>query len=221
MVSIDPVGLASFFMATIYDGFMGTMERAGLSAWREALLADVGGRVLEIGAGTGVNLPFYPPAVERLVVAEPDANMRKRLVRRVEGSGSRAEVSDASALALPWEDASFDAVVCTLVLCTVPDPARALAEVHRVLVPGGALVYIEHVAADHAPSRLAWQRRIEPFWSPLAGGCRLTRRTSDTIRDAGFDIAGEKRESARKAMPLVRTMVRGIARKAAASATSR
>jgi ubiquinone/menaquinone biosynthesis C-methylase UbiE len=213
MVSIHAVGLASLLMATVYDSFMGTMERAGLSAWRQALLAEVSGRVLEVGAGTGVNVPFYPRDVERLVVAEPDANMRKRLAQKVQALGAGAEVSDASALALPWGDGSFDAVVCTLVLCTVPDPARALAEIHRVLVPGGAFVYLEHVAADHHPGRLAWQRRLEPFWSPLAGGCRLTRRTSDTIRDAGFDVAGETRESARKAMPLVRTMVRGIARK--------
>ncbi len=206
------MGLGSFVMATFYDAFMGTMERAGLAAWREALLADLGGRVLEVGAGTGVNLPLYPRTLERLVVAEPDANMRKKLVKRIADLGSPAEASDASLEKLPWPDASFDAVVATLVLCTVRDPARALAEIRRVLVPGGAFVYLEHVAADHDPRRLAWQRRIEPFWGVIAGGCRLTRRTSETIGAAGFDVAGETRESARKAMPLVRTMVRGVAR---------
>jgi ubiquinone/menaquinone biosynthesis C-methylase UbiE len=200
-------------MATFYDAFMGTMERAGVGAWRAALLADLGGRVLEVGAGTGANLPFYPSTVERLVVAEPDANMRAKLTKRIAAIGAAAEASDASLEKLPWADASFDAVVGTLVLCTVPDPARALAEIRRVLVPGGAFAYLEHVAADHDPGRLAWQRRIEPVWGVIAGGCKLTRRTSETIRTAGFDVAGETRESARKALPIVRTMVRGVARR--------
>ncbi len=200
-------------MATIYDTFMGSMERASLSAWRRALLGDLRGRVLEIGAGTGVNLPFYPRTLTRLVVTEPDANMRAKLTKKNRELGGLAEESDASVDALPFPDGSFDAVVGTLVLCTVPEPAHALAEIRRVLVPGGAFVYIEHVAADHDAGRLRWQERIEPLWTSIAGGCRLTRRTSETIRAAGFDVAGETRESARKAFPLVRTMVRGVARK--------
>ena len=199
-------------MATFYDAFMGSMERASVGAWRQSLLADVRGRVLEVGAGTGANLPYYPAGLERLVVAEPDANMRAKLAKRLAAVGSAAEVSDASLEKLPWPDASFDVVVGTLVLCTVPDPAAALAEIRRVLVPGGGFVYLEHVAADHHPGRLAWQRRIEPVWGVIAGGCKLTRRTSETIRAAGFDVAGETRESARKSLPLVRTMVRGTAR---------
>jgi ubiquinone/menaquinone biosynthesis C-methylase UbiE len=206
------VKLGSIVMATFYDAFMSRMERAGVGEWRKALLADVGGRVLEVGAGTGANLPFFPTSLERLVVAEPDASMRARLVKRIAVHGTKAETSDASLDGLPWPDASFDVVVGMLVLCTVADPARALAEIRRVLVPGGAFVYLEHVAADHDPGRLAWQRRIEPVWSVLAGGCKLTRRTSEAIRDAGFDVAGETRQSARKALPIFRTMVRGTAR---------
>ena len=202
----------SWLTAAIYDRFMQKTERASLAAWRTALLADLRGVVLEVGAGTGVNVAHYPKAVTRIVLAEPDPHMRAKLARRVSAADdARIETSDASVDALPWADGSFDAVVATLVLCTVDDPARALAEVRRVLAPGGRLVYLEHVAADHDPARLAWQRRIEPFWRPIAGGCRLTRRTQDTIREAGFDVRDETRESARKALPIVRTMIRGVA----------
>ncbi len=128
---------------------------------------------------------------------------------------SHAEVLSAPCESLPFPDATFDAVVATLLLCSVPDPARALAEIHRVLRPGGAFVFLEHVAAaDDAPSRLAWQHRIEPFWKHIAGNCHLTRHTGDTIREAGFVVEQETRESMRKAMPWFRPSIRGLARKA-------
>ena len=117
---------------------------------------------------------------------------------------------------LPMGDASFDAVVATLVLCSVTDPARALAEIHRVLRPGGQYVFLEHVAADphQEPRRYKWQGRIEPFWKRAMDNCHLRRQTDLYIREAGFDIERMERDSIPKAPPWVRPSVRGIARKA-------
>lgn len=198
-------------MAWIYDRFMRASERACVAAWRAELLAPLDGEVLEVGAGTGANLAHYPP-LTRLVVAEPDRYMRAHLSKRIRESGVRVELSDAGLAALPFPDESFDAVVCTLVLCSVPDPAQALGEMRRVLRPGGRLVFLEHVAAERA-DRLAWQRRIEPLWKRLAGNCHLTRDTAAAIRAAGFTLDGEQRESVRKALPILRPSVRGVARR--------
>jgi len=229
----------SRIFAAIYDPFMRKSERACLAAWRAELLGDAAGEVLEIGAGTGANLPYYGERVTRLVLAEPDRHMRARLEARahtrpienrwqandsrvggaaphpvgIVGKPTILEVPAAPAADLPFADASFDAVVSTLVLCSVPDVPAALAEIRRVLRPGGTLFFLEHVAADEQPDRLAWQRRIEPFWVHVSGNCHLTRRTADAIRAAGFDIEQETRESMRKALPFVRPSVRGIARR--------
>ncbi|MCO5168149.1 MAG: class I SAM-dependent methyltransferase [Planctomycetes bacterium] len=198
--------------AALYDPFMRRTERH-LAAWRAELLSRVAGRVLEVGAGTGANLPFYPRGLERLVLAEPDPHMRARLAARVARERPEAVVIDAPAEALPVEDGSFDAVVSTLVLCSVADLPRALAEARRVLRPGGALVFLEHVAADDRPRRLRWQRRLEPLWRRVAGNCHLTRRTHEAIAAAGFTLEACERESLRRALPFVRPSVRGVARR--------
>lgn len=190
-------------------------EEACVRDWRRELLAELDGEVLELGAGTGLNLPHYPASVRRLVLTEPDRHMRARLADRVASSPpavDAVEVVDAPADRLPFADASFDAAVSTLVLCSVPDQRDALAEIRRVLRPGGRLVFLEHVAADHRPRRHAWQRRLEPLWKRLFGGCHLTRHTLAAIETAGF-TAEHRRESIRKAHPLVRTSERGVAAK--------
>lgn len=198
------------FLAFIYDGMMSKMEKAGLREWRRDLLGGLGGDVLEVGAGTGANLEAYPAAVTKLVLAEPDRFMRRRL-ERAAAKRPGAAVSDASLDGLDFPDASFDAVVCTLVLCSVSDPARALAEVRRVLRPGGRFIFLEHVAA--APGgRLKWQRRFEPLWRRIFNGCHLTRDTAATIEAAGLQIERLEREDMRKAVPLVRPSIRGVAR---------
>lgn len=203
----------SWLFAALYDRFMRRAEEH-LAPWRADLLGDVAGRVLELGAGTGVNLTFYPSGLERLVLAEPDRHMRLRLAARAARAareGARIEVVDAAAEGLPFADASFDVVVSTLVLCSVGDLARALGEARRVLAPGGALVFLEHVAADERPGRLKWQRRLEPVWRRLAGNCHLTRRTAQAIETAGFDLQTCTRESLRGALPFVRPSARGRA----------
>lgn len=204
----------SWLLAAIYDRLMRASEEACLTQWRAELLQDLHGEVLEVGAGTGVNLPHYPKAVSRLVVSEPDRHMRRRLQARCDSSGlNQVEVSDASLERLSMTPASFDAVVSTLVLCSVPDLHAALAEVFRVLRPGGRFVFLEHVAAAGDPRRLKWQHRLEPVWKRLAANCHLTRRTEEAIGTAGFEIERIQRASIRKALPLVRPSIRGVARR--------
>lgn len=203
-----------------YDAVMRRSEAACLAEHRRELLAGAAGDVLEIGAGTGANLRHYPGGLGRLVLSEPDEHMRARLTRALalhppppDGSG-RIEIASASADRLPYDDASFDVVVSTLVLCTVPDPALALVELSRVLRPGGALLFLEHVAAEGDPATLRWQRLAEPPWRALAGGCHVTRRTGQAIRDAGFVVEREERSRMRKAVRWVEPLIRGVARKA-------
>jgi ubiquinone/menaquinone biosynthesis C-methylase UbiE len=204
----------SRLFAAIYDPFMRSTEQACLGRWRAELLAKASGEVLEIGAGTGANLSLYPPSVTRLVLTDPNGHMLARLRRKLSAAGrAGTHATEACADRLPFDSASFDAVVTTLVLCSVPDLAAALAETHRVLRPGGQLLFIEHVAADDRPARLAWQRRVEPVWRRLSGNCHLTRRTGEAIVSAGFRVEQQTRESLRKALPLVRPTIRGGARR--------
>jgi ubiquinone/menaquinone biosynthesis C-methylase UbiE len=199
-------------MARVYDRVMRKSEDACLAGWRRDLLEEIDGRVLEVGAGTGVNLRFYPSSIQRLVMSEPDRHMRARLAARLDGlNGLPVELSDASADSLPFLDHDFDVVVCMLVLCSVPDLNRAIGEIRRVLSPGGRLVFMEHVAADDRPDRLKWQRRMEPLWQRVSGNCHLTRTTEEAIRDGGFAFERILRESMGNTIPLTRATIRGIA----------
>jgi ubiquinone/menaquinone biosynthesis C-methylase UbiE len=204
-----------WWVAGLYDRSMRQSEEACLDFWRTELLRELSGEVLEIGAGTGASLPRYPKAVTRLVLCEPDKHMRRKLQARVESLGLRhANVLDASLDDLPVAPKSFDAVVCSLVLCSVSDQHRALSAIMRVLKPHGRLVFLEHVAADNNPRRLRWQRHLEPIWKRFMGNCHLARRTESAILGAGFEIEWIKRESIRKALPIVRPSIRGVAQKA-------
>jgi ubiquinone/menaquinone biosynthesis C-methylase UbiE len=209
-----------WLFAKAYERMIGASEEACVRQWRAELLGGLQGDVLEVGAGTGLNLRHYPATLGRLVLAEPERHMRAALQAKLDAaprSSVPVELVDAPAEALPFADESFDVVVTTLVLCSVPDQAQALAEIHRVLRPGGRLVYLEHVVADDKPKRHAWQRRVEPLWRRAMGGCHLTRDTVAAIRAAGFDATAHHRESMRKATALVRTCERGEAVKAARS----
>lgn len=195
MPSTGPIATAwDRVVAGAYDRVLAGAERAGLAADRAALLADATGHVLEIGPGTGANLAYLPPDASRVTLVEPSPAMRARLRTRI-AAGTDAhdvrpplEVLAASGDRLPVPDASVDTVVMTLVLCSVPDPAAVLAEVRRVLVPGGRLLLLEHVAAPDARRRRL-QRALTPVWRRVAQGCHLDRDTRAALRAAGFDDA--------------------------------
>jgi ubiquinone/menaquinone biosynthesis C-methylase UbiE len=202
--------------AAVYNQLMSGLEKAGVADKRRELLADASGAVLELGAGTGVNLEHYPPEIERLVLTEPDPHMARRLRKQAEESGrTGVEVVEAGAESLPFGPDEFDTAVATLVLCTVPDPGAALAEVARVLKPGGRMLFMEHVRAD-SHGRARWQDRLNPVQNFFFGGCNLNRPTADTIRSSPL-VVDELRadEMPRQAGPLVKPMIVGSARRAA------
>lgn len=150
---------------------------------RRKLLAGARGSVLEIGAGTGLNVLHYPRRLDALILAEPDESMARRLERRAARTRPAAHILCAEAEALPLSDASVDVVVSTMVLCTVADPGAAIAELRRVLRPGGRLLYIEHVrAAEPGLARL--QDRLAVPWAAFAAGCRCNRPTLELLEDA-------------------------------------
>lgn len=193
-----------------YDHVMAGPERATLRPHREALISQASGRVLEIGGGTGANLGYYGNDVATLTLTEPEAPMVRRLQRRVRESSSPASVLQAPAEDLPFEDDRFDFAVSTLVLCTVEDQERALRELRRVLRPGGRLLFIEHVRSDD-PRLARWQDRLNGVQLRLGHGCNCNRPTVQTIRSAGFDVTKLERDVLRKAPPIVRPLVVGVA----------
>jgi ubiquinone/menaquinone biosynthesis C-methylase UbiE len=172
--------------AAVYDAMSRPLEEAALAERRARRLRDLTGDVLEVGAGTGANLRHYRRAA-RVVAAEPDRAMRRRLAANLFTATVPVQISDAAAEALPYPDASFDAVVFTLVLCTVADLDSALAEAHRVLKPGGRLVVLEHVRGDGAMAW--WQDRVTPLWRVMFGGCHPNRDIAAAITHAGFRLA--------------------------------
>ena len=198
--------------AATYDAFNGPAERAGLREQRRDLLAQAAGATIEIGAGTGLNLPHYPPAVTRLALIEPDPRMRRRLRQRAARLGRDAEILDATAGRLPFPDGSFDTAVVTFTLCSVPDEQAALSEITRVLAPGGLLLFFEHVRSA-APRIAAKQDKI-PFPYPLIG-CHPNRDTLREIQASPLAVESVRTGELPKAPKIERTMIVGAARKPA------
>jgi ubiquinone/menaquinone biosynthesis C-methylase UbiE len=199
--------------ARFYDRMTARAERGGLAEMRRQLLSSASGRVLELGAGTGHNLEHYTDAVTELVLAEPDPHMARLLRERLEREGTAAgnpSVIEAPAEELPFDDGSFDTVVATLVLCTVENPVRAVAEVRRVLVEGGRFLYLEHVRSAR-PGLARWQDWFERPWGWVAGGCHPNRATDQLLAGAGFWIDSLERDKLPKAPPIVRPVIRGVA----------
>ena len=191
----------------LYDFFGERLEKSFAEHRRKAL-AEARGRVLEIGAGTGFNLPHYPAGIEELVVSEPNPGMLRRARRRA--SDRPVTFVQAAAESLPFEDSSFDTVVSTLVLCSVEDVDRALAEIHRILRPGGQLIFIEHVRSNDARTA-RWQDRLERPWHALADGCHPNRATLERIEAAPFELVEVEHGELPRSPSIVRPLVTGRA----------
>jgi len=174
----------------VYDAAMWPFERAAVGAWRRRLAATASGRVLEIGAGTGSQLRWYAAGAD-VTALEPDVSMLERARRRAAQAAARVTVVEGRAEELQFDDASFDTAVSAFALCTVADPAAALDELRRVLVPGGTLLLLEHVHLTWEPGR-SLQTMAAPAWAAAAGGCRLDRETVRSAREAGFTVLQER-----------------------------
>ncbi len=203
----------TWLSGNFYDIMMYGSERACLKKWRRALLQNASGKVLEIGAGTGVNLTLYPEKVTSLTLIEPDPKMRRVLARRIQEKKT-IQLIDSTVEKLPFKENSFDFVVSTLVLCSVNDVEKSLSEIHRVLRPKGKLLFLEHVAAeeiDHFASYL--QQKLNFIWKRASAGCQLVRTTEASIRSSNFEIEEITREHLCAFAKLLWPSVRGIARK--------
>jgi ubiquinone/menaquinone biosynthesis C-methylase UbiE len=198
--------------SALYDRAFEASEEAGLREMRRDLMRQARGRVLELGAGTGLNLELYPhEGIDDLILTEPDPHMAKQLRKRMEEVCPGAEMIEAGAENLPFEDESFDTVVVTLVLCTVPDQKAALAETKRVLKPDGQFLFLEHVRSPDL-GLAKWQDRLEKPWRFLGDGCHCNRDTESALKAAGFQLSDVEHPELPKAPPIVRPMARGSAR---------
>jgi ubiquinone/menaquinone biosynthesis C-methylase UbiE len=184
----------------MYDPMMRGAEHGFLGSLRERLLDQAQGETLEIGAGTGLNVPRYRTP-SRVVLTEPEPAMAARLRVRAATALVPVVVEEASAEELPFPDASFDTVVSTLVLCSVAHPDRALAEVRRVLKPGGRYLFIEHGGSDD-DGLARWQRRLDPVWKRLAGGCHLSRNIVAMLATSGFRVSDLETLEPRRTGPI-------------------
>jgi ubiquinone/menaquinone biosynthesis C-methylase UbiE len=184
-----PQSMRRPFFARYYVRTAGpALERMGGNVHRRRLLSPLHGEVLEIGAGNGLNFPHYPSGVTRLVAVEPEPELRGQAEASGRGAPVPVEIVDGTAERIPAADASFDAVVACLVLCSVADQARALAEIRRVLRPGGQLHFFEHVRADSRRMRLVQRALDATVWPLVCGGCHTGRDTAAAITAAGLTL---------------------------------
>jgi ubiquinone/menaquinone biosynthesis C-methylase UbiE len=178
--------------ARIYQRVAVAAEDAGAADHRRRLLNELVGRVVEVGAGNGLNFAHYPTTVTEVIAVEPEPYLRARADEAAARAAVPVRVVDGTATEIPLDDAFVDAAVASLVLCSVADQAAALREIFRVIKPGGELRFYEHVLA-RSESWARWQRRVDPIWTRMAGGCHLTRDTERAIGDAGFVIEEDDR----------------------------
>lgn len=173
--------------ARLYGRLAPMDERAGVGAHRDELLAGATGRVIEIGAGSGLCFSHYPDTVGEVMATEPEPHLRRLARRAADSAPVPVQIVDAPAEDLPFAPGSFDVAIASLVLCSVPDQQVALAEIRRVLRPGGQLRFYEHVRS-RTPSKARLQDRVDPLWRRVLGGCHANRDTPAAIAQAGFAI---------------------------------
>ncbi|MCF7954440.1 MAG: class I SAM-dependent methyltransferase [Phycisphaerae bacterium] len=206
--------LRSWLMAKVYDFFMRKAEKKNFSKWRSGLLKNLSGSVLEVGAGTGVNVFYYPSTFSKLTLTEPDPNMLKILRKRAKQRNDlTVEIHRATVEKLPFPDNSFDFVVCTFLLCSVFSPQDSLSEIFRVLKSGGKFVFLEHVANIKNNRAYKWQKRIEPIWKFVGGNCHMTRDTAYEIDTSGFEILDLDTEYIAGGASIINPFIRGVAKK--------
>ncbi len=203
------MSLGERIFAQMYDCFTARTEKACLSAHRQTLIGGAQGDVIEIGGGTGANLPYYNGGVATLTLTEPSRPMIPQLQRRINEHVPHARLLRAPAEDLPFEDDSFDVAVSTLVLCSVDDQPRALKELRRVLRPGGRLLFLEHIRSDE-PRLARLQDRMNRI-NNLVAHCDCNRPTLDSMSAAGFSIQKLEHGTLAKAPPFVRPLVVGVA----------
>lgn len=173
---------------------------AGLQRWRADVTAGLAGRIVEIGFGSGLNIEYYPAEVTLVLAVEPAAVSRRLAARRIAVAGAAIEHVGLDGQAIPLDDASCDAGLSTFTLCTVPDPAKALAEMRRVLRPGARFHFLEHgLAPDRSVAR--WQRRLDPWQRRLADGCHLSRDAAGLVSEAGFSLERNEQRYVRGPKP--------------------
>ena len=217
----DPLGLNERAFARWYPVVCGVSERAGQEETRRELVSRATGRTLEIGAGSGLNLPHYTDAVTELVVSEPSPHMREHLRGRLETEPPPVgawDLVDAGAEHLPFEDSSFDTVVATFVLCSVDDPAGVLDELARVLRPGARYLFLEHVHAGEGTRLGRFQDVIEVPHRYVAAGCHPNRRGEELLEASPLEVERLDRGEQPRAFPSVRPTIIGSARLPARSA---
>jgi ubiquinone/menaquinone biosynthesis C-methylase UbiE len=163
-------------------------DRSGVAEYRRDLVAGLHGRVLEVGVGTGLSFRHYPPEVDQLVAVEPEPTMRANAAKAIDDVALDVQLVDGTADSLPVEDGSVDAAVVSQVLCSVPDQARALAELRRVLRPGGELRFYEHVLSPNEAGQRVQRALDATVWSRAFGNCHLARDTAAAIASAGFEV---------------------------------
>jgi len=191
-MAADPSTVRHPIFARGYARMAVKAEAKGAAQHRDELLAGLSGRVIEVGAGNGLNFAHYPHTVEHVLAVEPEPLLRELATKAAQRVDIPIEVVDGVADALPAGDATFDAGVASLVLCSVSNQDRALAELRRVIRPGGELRFYEHVRAE-TPGLASFQRAVDVFWPLCGGGCHTSRDTVSAIERAGFDIVTSRR----------------------------
>jgi SAM-dependent methyltransferase len=217
----DPLGLNERLFALYYPRLVALSENAGQRETRGRLVSESHGRTVELGAGSGLNLPHYTERVTELVVTEPSPHMLSHLRSELDADPPPVgswELVQAGATELPMEDQSVDTVVGTYVLCTIPDPGAALAEVARVLRPDGRLLFLEHVHAGDGTLLGRFQDLVEIPHRYLAAGCHPNRHTEELLDASPLDVEWLEHGSQPRAFPTVRPTIMGSARRAAVTA---